>query len=83
MGEVENRRVSPGHVVYQEPRAGHKGFERQPVKLIVSEPYPAGKLGRDVDCYDLTEHGPGGKPNVPDVEYGPDGKSKGSNNVSD
>ena len=81
MGEVENRRVSPGHVVYQEPRAGRKGFEGQPVELIVSEPYPAGKLGRDANCYDLTEYGPGGKPNVPDTEYGPDGKPKGSNNM--
>ena len=83
MGEVENGEVAPGHVIYQEPRAGRKGFQKQPVELIVSEPYPAGKLGRDVNCYDLTEYGPGGKPNVPDTEYGPDGKPKPSNNAPD
>ena len=83
MGEVVNRKVTPGHVIYQEPRAGRKGFQGQPVELIVSEPYPAGKLGRDVDCYDLTEYGPGGKPNVPDTEYGPDGRPKVSKNVPD
>ena len=65
LGEVRNERVAPGHVVSQEPRVGHKGFEGQPVELIVSEPYPAEKLGRDSRCYDLTEYGPGGKPNVP------------------
>ena len=81
MGEVKNRAVAPGHVIYQEPRAGHKGFQGQPVELIVSEPYPAGKLGRDVNCYDLTEYGPGGKPNVPDTEYGPDGRPRVSNNA--
>ena len=83
MGEVENREVAPGRVIYQEPRPGREGFQGQPVELIVSEPYPAGKLGRDVNCYDLTEYGPGGKPNVPDTEYGADGRPKASDNVQD
>ncbi len=65
LGEVKDNRFEPGHVVSQKPRAGQKGFDRQPVELIVSEPYPADKLGRDRRCYDLTEYGPGGRPNVP------------------
>ena len=65
LGEVESDRVPSGYVVSQKPRAGIRGFQGQPVELIVSEPYPAGRLGRDARCYDLTEYGPGGRPNVP------------------
>ncbi len=65
LGEVKNGKIEPGRVVSQEPRAGRRGFQGQPVELIVSEPYPVEKLGRDSRCYDLTEYGPGGRPNVP------------------
>ena len=65
LGVVESDTMPSGRVISQNPRAGSRGFQGQPVDLVVSEPYPAAELGRKNHCYDLTEYGPGGKPNVP------------------
>ncbi len=64
IGEVSSDEVGPGRVVSQDPGAGRRGLGR-PVELTVSEPYPAEALRRNPDCHDLTEYGPGGKPNRP------------------
>lgn len=65
IGVVDDGGVGPGRVISQKPRPGRGGFLRQPVQLIVSDPYPAEELSRERHCYDVTEYGPGGKPNIP------------------
>lgn len=59
--------IGPRRVVSQDPGPGRKGPRGVKVELTVSAPYPAEELrregrGRDPDCVDLTEYGPGGKP---------------------